>query len=242
MVRMYKFACFILILSFLTSCSTLHKSSKYEFRDGIYQTKLVSKTKHEVYVFKIDDDSIIVCPVIEYPDSTAVLVKQKTIYTGLQKKIKDGYARHIFYKNAFDIDAITLPLLFRPARDGIPNQLVTNFNGALYLGYRTDAYILDYARTPFNSYKQNIKHYGVSSGLFLGASSTFIDNNSIRNIYIDRDYEGVTLIYGLGINMAIENINFGLALGWSDLLDKYGEYWIYQGKPFIGFTLGISLN
>jgi hypothetical protein len=241
---MIKFIYIILPAFFvLSSCASLHNSSKYEFRDGIYNTKLFSKrAQDEVYVFRIDEDTLVICPVIEFPDSTAILVKKKTVYTGLQKKFKDGESRHTFYKPSFDIDAITLPLLFRPATDGIPNQLESGFNGAIFLGYRTDVYIVDYDRTPFNNYKQSVKHYGTSTGLFLGIGSTIIDTNTTKNIYLNKDYEGMTLIYGLGVNTAIENINFGISIGLADLLDKNHEYWLFEGKPFIGFTLGINLN
>ena len=193
-------------------------------------------------MYNVDDDTLVVCPVLEFPDSTSVLTKQKTIYTGLQKKFKDGKVQHTFFKPSFDIDAITLPLIFRPAAEGIPNQLATNFNGALFLGYRTDVYMVEYTRTPFNVYKQSVKHYGISSGLFLGISSTLIDNNSTHNTIISKDYDGVTLLYGLGVNLAVENLSFGVCLGLGDLMDRNKEYWIYESKPFIGFTLGINLN
>jgi len=242
MVRIFRSIYFLIFLCAFASCAVLRNSSKYEFKDGIYKTSLIGKTRDEVYVYRVDDDTLVVCPVIEFPDSTAILVKKKTIYTGLQKKIKDGNPRHTFYKTSFDIDAITLPLMFRPATNGIPNQLLTNFNGALFLGYRSDVYIVDYERTPLNIYKQSVKHYGISTGLFLGIGSTPIDTNTTEHIHLLKDYEGAMLIYGLGINMAIENVNFDVALGLGDLLDKNRAYWIYQQKPFIGFTLGINLN
>jgi hypothetical protein len=234
-------ACAIIILS-ADSCSVINKTAKYNFNDGIYRTGMLSKT--QVYVYKINDDTIVVFPVKEYPDSTAILTNQRTVYSSLQKKFKDNKTNHTFYKPSLDVDLMTMPLLYRPASNNLPNQLITNFNGALYVGYRTDAYHLNYERTPLNTYKQDVKHYGYSVGLFAGVGSTLIDDNVLKgsNTPVDLDYEGMTLIYGVAANMAVQSINFGISCGLGHLLDKYHEYWIYQGKPFIGFTLGINLD
>jgi len=237
-----KFMCLLIVLSALTGCASLYDTSKYEFNDGIYYTKILSKKKNRVYVYKVNEDTIAVYPVLEFPDSTSIQLKKKTTYTSLQKKFKDGKTTHTFYKPSLDIDVMTIPLLYRPAASIIPNQLTANFNGAIYVGYRTDAYTLEYTRTPFNTYEQEVKHYGFSAGLFAGLGSALINDYFLRNISTGLEYQGVTLTYGLGANMALENINFGISVGLGHLLDKYHEYWIYEQKPFIGFTLGLNIN
>jgi hypothetical protein len=236
--------CFLVVLCMISSCSSLYNTSKYEFRDGEYYTSIFSEKKKKVYVQKVDDDTIAVYPVLEFKDSTAIQLKQKTIYTGLQKKFKDGQTIHTFYKPSFDMDVMTIPLLYRPAvPGGVPNQLITNFNGAIYVGYRTDAYKVEYTRTPFNNYKQEVKHYGVSSGVFLGLGSTTVDQYVLKNVSIGNlEYEGVTVTSGIAATMALENLNFGISVGLGFLLDEYHTDWVYEGKPFIGLTLGINLN
>jgi hypothetical protein len=42
--------------------------------------------------------------------------------------------------------------------------------------------------------------------------------------------------------MGVNNASLGLLIGWDHLLDNNKEYWIYQGKPWFGIALGISLN
>ena len=218
----------------------LRQNSKYSFNDGIYQTKRFSNNK--VYILRIDEDTIAVFPVLKFKDSTAILTKQRVNYTGVQKKFKDNIAVHNFYRPSFDADIMTIPMKYRPATGIMPNQLTTNFNGALFGGYRIDAYRVKYKRTPLNVYKQTVKHLGYSVGIFAGIGNTLVDNNSLKDPTINIQYEGVLLISGIAANVAVGNITFGISFGADNLLDKYHNLWIYEGKPCVGFTLGLNLN
>ena len=233
---------FVMIgFSVLTSgCMILQKSSKNAFNDGIYQTKRFSHAR--VYVLKVDDDTIAVFPIKQFKDSTAIITKDRVNYTSLQKKFKDGKVSHAFYKPSFDLDAMTITLKYRPTVNGFPNQLTTNFNGALYGGYRIDEYKIHYKRTPLNVYKQNVKHAGYSIGLYAGIGSTLIDASTLAEPNFTLQYEGVLLITGIAANMAYENLTFGISFGPDYLLDKYHDQWIYEGKPSVGFTLGLNIN
>src|ERR1700744_4945619 len=85
----------------LSGCFILHEGSKYAFNDGIYQTKVF--TQNEVYVLKVDDDTIAVFPVLEFKDSTAIITKDRLNYTSLQRKFRDNKVSHTFYKPSFDL-------------------------------------------------------------------------------------------------------------------------------------------
>lgn len=238
---MYAAATALLFLLGLCSCSVLSETSKYKFNDGLYRKHPFSGK--QVYVYKADDDTIYVFPVLEFKDSTAIQNKPQGIYTSRQAKLKDNKDHHTFYKPSFDFDVMTIPLMYRPPEEGFPNQLVTNFNGALYLGYRTDAYHIIYKRTPLNYYKQTVKHFGYSAGVFAGVGSTLVNGWMLEGMQnSDIEYEGVNLITGIAGNVAMQNITFGISLGLSHLLDQYHSEWIYEGKPCIGFTLGLNLN
>jgi len=226
-------------LSF-SSCVLLHLNSKHGFNDGIYHTKIFSPG--EVYVLNVNEDTIAVFPVLEFEDSTAILTKQRTNYTSLQRKFKDNKISHTFYNPSFDIDVMTMPLVFRPATPELPGQLITNFNGAFYGGYRIDAYKLNYKRTPLNSYKQTIKHLACSAGLYAGLGNTLVDTYSLTNPNINTQYEGVILLTGVAANVAVQNLTVGISFGVDHLLDKYSSEWIYEGRPCIGFTIGLNLN
>ena len=137
---------------------------------------------------------------------------------------------------------MTMPLKYRPAAGELPNTLTTSFSGALFAGYRIDAYRLKYKRTPLNTYKQTVKHLGYSAGIFAGIGSSIIDNSTLSIHNFGYQYEGVLFISGVAVNVAIDNITIGLAAGTDHLLDRYRHEWIYEGQPCLGFTLGLNIN
>lgn len=226
-------------ITLLDSCLVLRENAKYNFNDGVYTTKRFSNDK--VYVLHVDEDTLAVFPIKEYPDSTAIITAKRVNYTPVQRRFKDNKMVHTFYKPSADFDIMTIPLKYRPAEQPLPNQLTTNFNGALFGGYRIDAYRLKYKRTPLNVYKQNVHHIGYSGGLYLGIGSTLITPVVVRDPNFNLEYEGVILSSGVAVNMAVEKIAFGVAFGFDHLMDRYSSEWIYQGKPCMGFTLGLDL-
>jgi len=239
--RIIIFASILVLFSiFMSSCSLLQEGSKYGFNDGIYRTSMLKKT--EVYVLRIDDDTIAVFPVLEFKDSTAVLTKQRVNYTSLQRKFKDNKISHTFYKPSFDLDVLTIPVNYRPYSGIVPNQITANFNGALFGGYRVDAYKVNYKRTPLNVYKQKVKHLGFSAGLFAGIGNTLIDGTTLNELNDDIEYEGVIFISGISANVAVEKLTVGFSFGPNYLLDENKNQWVYEGKPCIGFTLGLNIN
>ena len=223
----------------MDSCAFLRDSSKNGFNDGIYQTKRLGGK--ELYVLNVDEDTIAVFPVLQFKDSTAILTKQRTNYMSRQRKLKDK-SMHTFYKPSYDLDLMTIAMKYRPDEEGVPNQLTTNFNGAVYFGYRIDAYTIKYKRTPLNIYKQAVKHIGYSAGLYAGFGNTLIDGTALNDPNYPLQYEGVLFITGVAANVAIDKVTLGLAFGPDFLLDKYHTQWIYEGKPTIGFTLGLNLK
>jgi len=224
-----------------SGCSLLNQSSKYNFNDGIYQTKRLPNA-NRVYVLNVDEDTIAVFPVLQFKDSTAILTKKRINYTSDQRKMKDSKVKYCFYKHAMDIDIITVAAKYRPATALLPNQLTTNFNGAPYLGYRIDEYCLNYKKTPLNAYKQSVKHIGYSAGIFAGLGNTLIDQSTmdINNFLLQ--YEGVLFVTGIAANVAIGKLSFGLSGGVDYLMDKYHAIWTYEGKPSLGLTVGIDLE
>ncbi len=234
----------ILVLFFVTgllsSCEMMKQSSKFNFNDGLYHTGRFSKQK--VYVLSIDDDTLSVFPVIQYGDSSAVLTKQRVNYIACQNKFKDNKVSHTFYRPSLDLDFMTIPLKYRFPAGQLPNTLTTNFNGAFYAGYRIDEYKLNYKHTPLSTYKQTIKHLGYSAGLFTGLGSSIINNSVLKSLAPVNEYDGVLLVSGIAVNLAVEKISIGVALGTDYLMDRKHRDWIYEGKPYLGFTLGLNLD
>jgi hypothetical protein len=47
---------------------------------------------------------------------------------------------------------------------------------------------------------------------------------------------------GVAAFLAIERFTYGISFGVDHLLDKNRKYWKYQGKPWIGLSLGFNLH
>ena len=54
--------------------------------------------------------------------------------------------------------------------------------------------------------------------------------------FIENITKGIAGLIGVG------EFTFGAALGFDNLLDKNRKAWIYQDKPWIGFTVGFNIN
>ncbi|MEI8278138.1 MAG: hypothetical protein WCG87_00160 [Bacteroidota bacterium] len=223
----------------LSSCAGAYHSSKYNFEDGIYYTKILSKDK--VYITSPNEDTTVAYPATYINDSLVLDRNKKTIYSTTLKKYKGDKYYHTFYKPSFDIDIQTIAFKYRPYNNGFPNQLLSTYNGVLYFGYRADKYRLDYTRTPLNVYKRDVKHMGYSVGMFSGFGNTPM-NEWVTNNKINIEYEGLLLISGVSVMTGVHSISFGIAAGVDHLLDKNKVFWIYQGKPWVGLTIGLNIN
>jgi len=122
-----------------------------------------------------------------------------------------------------------------------PRQISTSFNGLVYFGRRTDLYHLQYHQTPLRVFKRQITHYAFSTGVFTGLGTGPVNSTTTQNadsVY----YDGVVNLSGVAVILAAERIKLGLTLGFDHLLDKYHKVWLYQGTPWFGLSVGLSLN
>jgi hypothetical protein len=133
-------------------------------------------------------------------------------------------------------------LKYRPAVSGFPNQLNTGiFNGAFFLGYRNDIYELKYIENPLHAFKRNIRHYGFSIGVFAGLGTTPMNEFvTLSNIAIE--YDGFVNVEGVAAFLSVRKLTFGLNAGVDHLMDPNRKVWIYQGKPWVGLSVGLHLN
>ncbi len=144
-------------------------------------------------------------------------------------------------KQGIDIDLLTVLFKYRPATSGFPRQLNTDLSGALYLGYRKDAYRIDFYRIPAGYHRRTFKHFGYSIGFFTGIGSTAM-NPWVTNDFVPSEYDGMVWMNGIAGLVGVGDITFGLVYGADFLLDVNRHYWIYQNKPWAGMVLGINLN
>ena len=150
--------------------------------------------------------------------------------------------RLLLLRRRLDLDVFTIPFKVRPSQAGVPVQLNTNFNAALYVGRRLDFYSLrTKTTTPFGP-TPHIRATGIGYGAFVGAGSTFVTADVTGPRTTTADYEGLVLHGGLAAIYDARAFNIGLATGIDKLMGPDGPVWIYQGKPWFGILFGLDLN
>ena len=142
---------------------------------------------------------------------------------------------------SFDVDFITVPLKYRNSQNGVEPQLNTEINASIYFGLRKDRYHIGYIENPLGIKYREIKHFGFSLGLFTGLGSSAITPTT-TNDFINHEYDGIIWNKGLAGIFALNSFTLGVALGFDNLLDRNRSIWIYESKPWLGFTLGLNIN
>lgn len=234
-----RFSWFVLSV-FLFSCSAYREAPKFQFSDGYYKVKLAGTKPTKVYV-ENEEDSIVIYLLRRRGKSLSVNTSSRRKVTLKQIKDDSLFQSSVFTHPSFDVDFITVPITYRPVSEGFPRQLSSNFNGSLYLGFRRDIYSVKYNRLILGKFKRSITHYGYSIGGFSGFGITTMNPYVTRNS-ISIEYDGMVWSKGISLIMGIQNYTLGIALGWDNLLDENHLNWIYQGRPWLGLALGLSLN
>jgi hypothetical protein len=219
-------------------CGITEHSSKYSFTDGYYSSKLEGN-KYKKYYVVTGSDSIKVYPAA-IRHQLADTVKSLTVLFPPHIQPKD-FSNKIFRTQDFDLDVITVIFKYRPPVKDYPQQLNTNFNGALYAGYRKDSYILSYSNTPLHVANRRIIHHGFSFGAFAGIGAARIDEFVTLN-RINYEYDGVVFTPGIATEFDLNKINFVILSGLDFLGDKNSHVWVNDKKIWLGIGIGLNLN
>jgi hypothetical protein len=116
------------------SCSTLEKSSMHGFNSGYYKLQSEHTNAENVYVDITDENLDVYRVTGKQPD------KIKFLAVSLKPSDSLTISPMVFSKNSLDIDITAILLKYRPAIYGLQGQLNTDFNVALYAGWRHDNY------------------------------------------------------------------------------------------------------
>jgi hypothetical protein len=222
---------------FLSSCESLKESSKYKFNDGFYKTRSNGK-KETVYVLAGTDT------IKEYNKASLRTTKPdtvKSISLLFPAKKPRGFQDHTYSQSSFDLDVLTVLFKYRPPSNHFPPQFNATFNGAVFIGYRTDIYKLSYSQSPLHDYSRRTTHYGYSMGFFSGFGTARIDEY-VTNNALAIEYDGLVNLSGVAVIVAIDKITAGLTVGEDHLLDRNNKLWVNNGKVWIGLSLGLNLN
>ena len=225
-------------VSLFSSCEVLNNTSKFNFINGYYFSKLHTKKTRKFYVVT-ESDSIKVYPAV-IASKQIDTISTITLFFPPNKKPSKFY-EYSFRNATFDLDVFTIIFKYRAAVQGFPNQLSTGFNGAFFTGYRNDKYILKYAETPLHLAKRQISHYGYSVGGFAGIGTARIDEYVTLN-RINYQYDGTVVTTGIAAEFGLNKINFGLVYGFDFLTDRNKQVWINNKKPWFGISLGLNIN
>lgn len=219
-------------------CVPVEKMARHDFDSGFYKLKTEDGKTLPVYSTVLQDSVVI------YPLEIKGSEKVPDIQSPRSAKISTVSKSNYFYKSCFinnsvDVDLTTVILKYRPPAGGVPNQLSSNVNAALYFGLRKDFYKLIPYKTPLNEETSYIRQIGFDAGIFVGLGISPV-NPTVTNFLIAQEYDGVIFQKGFAGFVTFDNISVGVALGFDNLLDKNRSIWIYNQKPYIGLVIGIS--
>lgn len=208
----------------LFACSSLKPFSDSDIESGYYQLRQPDKKFIKIYL-DVKEDSIAMIPIDKEnkPQSPVSHV--------------DGQS---FLKRSFDIDLLAVPFKYRPSSSGFPRQLTSDFNGNVYFGYRLDRYRTKIFQAPTGMVKK-IQHHAITAGTFAGLGGTAVTPWT-TNYQTTDEYSGLVLTRGFSIMAGVNNLTFGVGVGWDYLTDRDKEIWIYQNKPWYGVTISLNIN
>ena len=234
-MKQIKFLLPVILITGLTACNIFEKSSKHGFESGYYHYRPETGLKTKVFL-DIGEDSITGYPVTgKMPDKNPVL--------GISLLPKDSLDEHPvkFHKNSIDIDITTILFKYRPGIQTLPAQLSTDFNAALFAGWRHDHYHLETFTHPFRHDHYEAVGRGFDIGLFAGTGTTPVNPFSTKEAVVN-EYSGMILQYGIAGFIESNVASFGISVGYDYLLNPDRKFWIYHQKPWFGFIVGIALN
>jgi hypothetical protein len=219
-----KYVLYCLGILTILSCSTLKPFSDSNIESGYYELRQTARGYTKVYL-DVKKDSIAIIAIDKESKDQSPLAHI------------DGQS---FLKRSFDIDVLAVPFKYRPSTSNVPRQLTSDFNGNIYFGYRLDRYKTRIFHTPIGQVKK-IQHHAITMGTFGGLGTTFVSPWT-TNYQTNDEYNGLVLTRGLSIMAGVNNLTFGVGIGWDYLTDRDKEIWIYQNKPWYGVTISLNIN
>lgn len=219
----------------LTSCSTVEKASMHGFNSGYYKLELKNKNTLQVYADVTDQKIDVYQQENKQPGKDPFLIIPLIPLDSLM------FIPVVFHKASLDIDITSVLLKFRPSVYGLQQQMTSDFNIALYAGWRYDKYSVAGKKNPLGMHIAKIKSHGYDLGFFAGPGLTLISPFTTQNNQTN-EYSGMIIQTGIAGFIETTVVSFGLAVGYDYLMNADRKVWIYRNKPWVGFVVGIALN
>lgn len=225
----------LLLLLLLSSCGTFEKNLQHDRTDGVYRFR-EAKSAAGKYFVTFSEDTIALYPVGagRRPGATPARIL-------VVPENRPGDGPYHFAKTSVDLDLTTVLFKFRPAAGDLPPQMNTQFNFAVYSGYRRDYYKLTFRKDPLQRPQQEFRHWGFDCGALLGIGAVPM-NPWVTRQAVEAEYDGLILQGGLAAFASLGSFSAGLCLGIDHLTDQNRKHWIYHNKPWVGLAIGLALN
>ena len=225
----------ITFTTFFSSCSVLEKASSHGFESGNYIMKQAGRKDIPVYVQSSEEEK----RVHEITNEGV----QPNLYLIIPQGIQDSICQipATFTKQSLDIDITSVLFKVRPTNSGIPLQLTSDFNAAMYLGWRYDTYNVKSQATLLGQCDYRMINRGFDIGGFVGLGTTPV-NPFFTSDKVNREYSAMILQYGIAAFLESSMASFGISLGADHMVGPDRSHWIYQNRPWLGFIIGIALN
>ncbi|HLO82174.1 MAG TPA: hypothetical protein VK166_14510 [Chitinophagaceae bacterium] len=225
----------IMILVF-TGCGTLQKATMHGLSDGYYKLSLPGRPAEKVYAV-VTEDSITTYGVVG-KDS---LSKDPGAILWLNPNPEHAATTNfLLQKSGMDFDITTVLFKYRFKTQALPPQLNANLNLAGYVGYKKEYFRFRDLTKPDKQHKTDLNHYTIDAGIFTGFGSTPI-NPSTTAGHLQTEYDGFIWQNGAAVFVGWGIFTFGIGLGFDTLLDSNRSNWIYNGKPWTGIIIGLTL-
>jgi hypothetical protein len=220
----------------LASCNTLEKASLHGLNSGYYKLESDTIKAQSGYLDVTDEKIDVYHHIKQQPDKQPFLTIPLTTATDSLV-----FSPMVFKKQSLDVDITSILLKYRPSVYGLPAQLTTDLNLALYVGWRYDSYYMKSKRDPLGRSYHKMSNRGYDFGVFAGSGTTLISPFTTQNKRAE-EYSGMIIQAGIAGFIESNIASFGLAVGYDYLLSPDREVWIYNNKPWVGFVVGIALN
>ncbi|MBK8346675.1 MAG: hypothetical protein IPL08_03305 [Saprospiraceae bacterium] len=231
-----KYLSLLLICCTYYSCGFFEKSANHAFTSGLYtESGNASRSRKKVFL-DISENQIKVF------DAT----KMSKDHAPVKVISLAGNDSICYYPSKYRTSGITLNMTtvlfkFRPSTSEVAPQLNTDFNAAIYSGWRTDSYFVNSKETPLGHCTYQIVRRSYDIGMLFGTGSTLISPFTTKSAFA-LEYNGMILQGGLAGSIQSSFASFGLSAGVDYLIGPQRKIWIYQQKPWIGLVVGIALN
>lgn len=235
LAAMLKIVPILALAALLPACSVIEQSSVHGFHSGQYVMHKPAGGHQQVYL-DISDTAIRV-----FSKDSARPGAEPTMTMPLNQAADADFSGWRFSKTSLDIDITSILLKYRFGTDGRQSELITDFNAALYAGWRRDGYKVKPAKDPLGKRSAHIRSSGYDFGVFAGLGSAAINDFSTAGRISD-EYNGLIIQCGIAGFLETKWVSFGLALGYDFLANSDKAYWVYHKKPWTGLIIGIALN